>query len=387
MKQITKLYISSFLKNQTYFTPIMVLFLQFNNLSLQEIFIVFTIGSIISFLFEIPTGIFADFYGKKRSIIISKTGIFISYIIFGFSNTFWMFVLAQVVLEIGNSFRSGTETAYTYDYLLQNQKNNPRYTEVKGKQKFYARIGEGIATSIGGLIASVMGFNAVFFIAAFPAGLNVINALSWENIKETKTGFRLKKSILHINESFKSILNIKDVFVLTLNITIFTAVLVAMSTFIQPYMIEAGIPIAFFGFIYTFSLILAAITVRYSYVVEEKFGTIETINIITFFAIVPAIIIGLAPITIFGVILFFMIIVIENIRSPIANSEFNMYVASKKRATTGSILSLSKSFGKMVILPFVGYLTDTFSMSTAIIVLAIILLINSGVFYIRKREK
>ena len=142
MKQVTKFYLTSFLKNQTYFTPILIIFLQFNHLSLQEIFWVFTLGSVLSFVCEIPTGTFADFHGKKRSIVISKFLIFLSYVLFGFSGTFLMFVLSQALFELGNSFRTGTETAYTFEYLRQNS-DNPTYTEVKGKQKFWARIGRG----------------------------------------------------------------------------------------------------------------------------------------------------------------------------------------------------------------------------------------------------
>ena len=109
MKQVTKFYLTSFFKNQTYFTPILIFFLKFNHLNYKEIFWVFTIASVFSLIIEIPTGIFADLYGKKKSIIISKFGIFVSYVLFGFSSTFWMFLLSQIVYELGNSFRTGTE--------------------------------------------------------------------------------------------------------------------------------------------------------------------------------------------------------------------------------------------------------------------------------------
>ena len=38
MKQVKKFYLTSFFKNQTYFTPILILFLQFNHLNYKEIF-------------------------------------------------------------------------------------------------------------------------------------------------------------------------------------------------------------------------------------------------------------------------------------------------------------------------------------------------------------
>lgn len=386
MKQVTKFYITSFLKNQTYFTPIFVIFLQFYHLSFTEIFWVFTIGSIASFLLEIPTGIIADLYGKRKSIIISKFVIFVSFIIFGFATSFWMFVIAQVVFELGNAFRSGTETAYTFDYLKEN-KNTPKYTEVKGKQKFWARVGESIATAGGGIIAGVLGFNQVFFIAAVPAFANFIVSLSWEHIKENAGKCKGMKCYLGFTKDSLSVFRKRPaVLIITLNITIFTAVLAATNKFIQPYMTTAGIPIELFGFIYSGFLILTALAVRYSYIFEDRFGSRNIINAISLLAVLPLLFIGLGHVSIFGVLLFFLIIIAENIRSPIANSEFHENVDSENRSTMGSILSLSKSIGKIVVLPVAGYLADAFSLYTAVLVLGVVLVVNGLVFFVRKKK-
>ena len=384
LKQTTKFYISSFLKNQTYFTPILIVFLQAQTLDYQQIFWVFTIGSIVSFLLEIPTGIFADFYGKKRSVIISKIFIFASFMTYGFANSFWLFVLAQAMFEFGNSFRTGTETAFIYDYLKQT-KDQPGYTEVKGKQKFWARAGESIATAAGGVIAGQLGYNWAFFFAAIPAFGNVINAFVWEDIEERHDDyFSWKETWTHTKDSVCQLCNNKHLLIITVNITLFTAVVASMDKFIQPYMENVGIPIEYFGFVYAASLALTAIAVRYSYVLEDKFGKVKTINALSILAIIPAMIIGFKFVSIIGVVLFFIIIIIENFRSPIANNAFHGLVKSEERATLGSILSQVKSLGKMVILPVAGFFADTFSLYIAMMILAGILLLNGVLFYIRK---
>lgn len=387
MNQITKFYITSFLKNQTYFTPILIIFLQANHLSFQQIFWVFTIGSILSLIIEIPTGVFADLYGKRKSIIISKFTIFASFVVFGFSSNFWMFVLAQSLYELGNSFRSGTETAFTFDYIHENKKKVPSYTEVKGKQKFYARVSEAIGAALGGVIAVKFGFNYAFFFAAAPAFLNFLVALSWERIKEHEGKITLKGSLRHAKDSVCGICKNMNLLRITLNITLFTSVLAALNKFIQPYMVDTGVPIAWFGFIYSGALILTAIAVRYSYIIEKKFGTRKTINTLSLLAAIPALIIGFKYVAIYGVVLFFLVVIIENIRSPIANNEFHLHVVSKQRATLGSVLSLSKSFGKIVVLPVAGYFADTFSIYTSVLIMAVILVFNAGLFYIKKKQQ
>ncbi|KKR14157.1 MAG: Transporter, major facilitator family [Candidatus Falkowbacteria bacterium GW2011_GWA2_39_24] len=384
MRQVHKFYWASFLKNQTYFTPIIILFLQFNHLDLQQVFWIFTIGSIFNFVSEIPTGIIADLYGKRKSIALSKFLIFTSFVFFGFATSFWFFVLAQIIYELGQSFRSGTETAYAYDYLQQNPKE-PSYTEVKGKQKFYARIGESLAAAIGGLIASHFGYNMVFFVAAIPAFINWLMNLTWVTIKESTDKFNLRNSYQHIRHAFRKFKN-STLIIITINITIFTAVLAALNKFVQPYMANVGIPIATIGLVYALALGFTALITRYSYKLEQKFGDIKTMNWLSVLAIIPALIIGLGYSSIIGVILFFLVVIAENIRSPIENSIFHDNISSKERATMGSILELIKSLGKIAILPLAGYLTETFSMATAILIMALLLLINSLFFFIRKNS-
>ena len=78
MNQVNKFYLSSFLKNQTYFTPIMIIFLQFYKLSYSQIFWVYTIAAIANILLEIPTGIFADLVGRKKTMILSRMKLTVS---------------------------------------------------------------------------------------------------------------------------------------------------------------------------------------------------------------------------------------------------------------------------------------------------------------------
>ncbi len=384
MKQITKFYLTSFLKNQTYFTPILIVFLQAQHLDFMQIFWVFTIGSILSMLIEIPTGLFADLYGKRKSVIISKFLIFVSFVIFGFSSTFWMFVLAQMCFELGNSFRTGTETAYIFDYLKQ-KKGMPSYTEVKGKQKFWARLGESIATAAGGVIAASFGFSWAFFIAAIPAFINFLVALSWEPIKEReKAKISLSEYASFTRSSFSILRKRPRVLRITLNIAIFTSVLSALNKFLQPYMTDAGIAIEWFGFIYSAFLIATTVAVRYSYLAEKRFGTRNVINAISILAALPLLVIGLGYISVMGVALFFDVVLFENIRSPIANNEFHENIDSESRATLGSMLSLSKSLGKVIMLPIAGFLATSFSMYFAILAMAFILLANGIAFYVKK---
>ena len=205
MNQVRKFYLASFLKNQIYFVPVIVLFFQDLGLNYSQIFWIFTIGAAFSFLIEIPTGIFADLYGQRKSIIISKFLIFISFIFFGFAQDFIMLLIANLIYELGKSFRSGTETAYVFNYLGEKNEEYkltgsqasklPTYTKIKINQKFCARVSESLAAIAGGFIAYRFGFSLVFFVAALPALINWLQTLSWEKLELEKKIVKVKTNL------------------------------------------------------------------------------------------------------------------------------------------------------------------------------------------------
>ncbi|MBU1202449.1 MFS transporter [Patescibacteria group bacterium] len=387
MKQINKIYLASFLKNQTYFVPIIVLFFQDLGLSYSQIFWIFTVGSIFSFVIEIPTGIFADLYGKRKSIIISKFFIFLAFILFGFSFNFLTLLLANLIYELGKSFRSGTETAYVYNYLAAN-KNNPSYIYVKTNQKFYARISESIGTALGGYIAYKFGFNIVFFAAAIPAFINFLQTLSWEKLAECdkkRPKFTIKNDLYFAKDAVKEVLLKSELRTIVFNITIFTASFIALEKFVQPYMKSVDIPLQYFGLIYSGFLLLVAFLARYAAKLEEKFGGVRMMNYLSLVSFLPLLILGFGHASYWGVFVFFFVMLVENIRSPVANALFHDNISSDNRATMGSILQLFESLGQLLVLPMIGYLTDLYSIYTSIMILAILILINGILFWVPKQ--
>jgi MFS family permease len=384
MTQVQKFYLASFLKNQIYFVPVIVLFFQDLGLNYSQIFWIFTIGAAFSFLIEIPTGVIADLYGNRRSIILSKFLIFVSFIAFAFSFNFLTLLIANLLYELGKSFRSGTETAYVYNYLAEN-KEAPSYTVVKANQKFYARLSESLGALLGGFLAYYLGFTWVFFIAALPAFINFIQTLSWEKLKEADQGAEKswQNSYLFIVSAFKVLKENKIAQRIIVNISLFSASFVALDKFVQPYMKNVGLDLQYFGVVYAVFLIIIAFLVKKAVKLEERWGAARIMNYSGLLAFIPLLILASGLQSIWAVALFFFVLMIANFRSPVANTLFHEQVASNQRATMGSILALFTSLNQLWILPIIGYLADWRSMSFSILILAFLIFMNALFFWIK----
>ena len=118
--QYFKFCIYGFLKNLRFFDAFFILFLIEKGLPYTQIGILYAVREIFINIFEIPSGIIADTYGRKNALIGSFFVYIISFSVFYLSNDFWLLLIAFIIFGIGEAFRSGTHKGMIMDYLKLN---------------------------------------------------------------------------------------------------------------------------------------------------------------------------------------------------------------------------------------------------------------------------
>jgi len=371
MNQIFRFYLTEFLKTQRYFIPVMILFLQVSNLSYTEIFILYAVESAIVFLMEIPSGILADRLGKKFTLILARVFLIPAYMLFWLTGSFLPFLAAMVFLGLNKAFKSGTHKAFIYDYLKQTgAAASP--SEVFGKGKFWGRIGEAVSSLAGGFIAVKFGYNEVFLLALVPACLNVINAFTYVRIREDHISKKASGRSLrgHVGSAVKEFRDNPVVVKLIMNSAIFMICAESIEIYFQPYMVNANIPVIWFGIIYTAIFIATAFGSRYAFLLEKKFSRAELTNLTGWAGFFPLLLLGTGIKTGFFIFLFFILFFLRHIRRPAITTEINDNITSGNRATILSTDSFIRSVVKMVLLPVLGFITEISSMYTSLLVLA-----------------
>lgn len=150
-KKIIKTYVAfSFLLSlsHAFFFATYQLFLLSHGLNLLEINIVnmFFMGSV--FLLEVPTGAFADVFGRKKSIVLGCFAMALSMLVYFLGDNFWIFILAELIGALGLTFLSGALEAWVVDALA--------YHGYDGELSSVFRR-EVYATQIGIICGSVLG--------------------------------------------------------------------------------------------------------------------------------------------------------------------------------------------------------------------------------------
>jgi DHA3 family tetracycline resistance protein-like MFS transporter len=114
-----------------------------------QLILVGTTLEISAFLFEIPTGVVADVYSRRLSIIIGYLLMGLGFLIEGLFPFFMPILIAQVVWGLGYTFTSGATQAWISDEVGEEKAN-----------KLFMR-----ATQVG-LIASLLGMGLAIWIGA-----------------------------------------------------------------------------------------------------------------------------------------------------------------------------------------------------------------------------
>lgn len=148
-KQVSKLYISSVLGNLS-LTGAWVAILAARGYSLVEIGIAETVFHITSLIFEIPSGILADVFGRKNTLIISNIMRMIGNVIMIFSSNLFMVCASIAFHALSYNFSSGSGDALAYD-SLKSVSRESYFEKYASNQMIIYRVCSGLSTMCAGL--------------------------------------------------------------------------------------------------------------------------------------------------------------------------------------------------------------------------------------------
>ena len=365
---INKMYLLKAVKWFMIVMPIIVLFFEKHGLSLTQIMILQATYSFTVAVLEIPSGFFADIYGRRLSLFYGSILTFIGYLIFSFFSGFNEFFIAEILLGIGGSLISGADSALIYDTLLQLKKDED-YTKVEGKNYGIGNVSEGIAGVIGGFLA-ITSLDLPVYIQTFVLFFSIPISYS---LVEPESSYKLAKSIksiwLVVKETFFEKNKLKWYIIYSSSMGIGT---LSIAWFVQPFLMEIETPLFYYGIIWAGLNIITGITSYYSYLFKHK----DLLIYISLIMVISFIFLGY-NISMYGLIFIVFIYLIRGIITPTLRNLININSTSERRATVLSLRSFIIRISFAIIAPILGYITDYSDISFVFYSLAMIVGLSS----------
>lgn len=129
------------------------------------------IGILQSFLFfscvalEIPSGLLADRYGRKYSLIIGFSGLFLSGIGFLLFSSFIPFTILFCLFGASIAMGSGSDRALLYDNLLA-ENRTAEYPKTLSRVRAIGAVSLGLSMLVGGVLQDTLSWNSVYIVFA-----------------------------------------------------------------------------------------------------------------------------------------------------------------------------------------------------------------------------
>jgi MFS family permease len=382
-RNIIRLYIIKIAKWFMLVMPVIVPFYESNGLSLQDILTLKAVYSVAIVVFEIPSGYIADVLGRKNTLIAGAILGTAGYVFYSFSYGFLAFLIAEIVLGAGQSMISGADSALLYDTLAEEEEEE-QYSRYEGRTISVGNFAESFAGIAGGFLALIslrFPFYAQALIAftAIPAALTLR-----EPIKAGGRNIARFRDILYVVRI--ALLSDPKLRANIFMSSVIGAATLSMAWFVQPVFKSIGVPLAFYGVLWTSLNVSTGIFSAIAYRVEGYLGEKKTLILICG-AIPGGFILTAFAGAEMALIVLFLFYFIRGIATPVLKDYINRLTRSDFRATVLSIRSFVIRIIFAITAPLMGRISDKHDISVSLIVSGLIftvILIPLLIIYLRR---
>lgn len=336
-----------------------VYFLQ-NGITFSQLSILLGILSGTILLFEIPSGILADKFGRKAIIVIGKFSFLLGIISFIFLNNFSGFILGMFLWGIHESFISGAQEALVFDNLKSNGQEI-LFKKILAIATVSREIGLGIGVLIAGAITHLsLNYNLIGSIIIAVLCLITAMALPKAPVSVTSYEKRLKEHLIDANSNIAKDPELFKIILFTLSVLVSYLVI---TEFFVVSLTELNLDFRIIGVIAFIEMLFFSLGT----IISHKLNVLnyeKTYKTLSF--LMAIVILGIT--TKNTILVVFAWLILRSMKAAaeiISNSDWQHRIESTSRATTTSVKSfLSNIFYIPVALLF-GYIADKTSLFTA----------------------
>lgn len=361
-----------------------------------QLVLVGTLLEFSCFIFEIPTGIVADAYSRKLSVVIGVVLVGLGFILEGSIPVFESVLLAQIIWGGGYTFISGAREAWIADEVGEKEAGN---AFLKGEQAAQLGVFIGIAASIflanidirmplivGGFLYASQAFFIVFFMPE--KKFEPTPLIKRETFKSMKNTFIEGVKLIRRNAVLP---------VVVITSVLFGAFSEGFDRLWTPFMTQSFVfpslwnldPIVWFGIIgmiASFLTIIASQVVRHKTNLSDHISVAKALFFTNSLLIIGVIAFALSKSFIVAMIAYLFAMMLREIRTPLNQAWANQNIPTKMRATLLSMCSQTDAIGQVIGGPILGLMATFLALRVSIFVAALIL-IPTVFFYIYSIKK
>tara|TARA_Y100000310_G_C20669223_1_gene809328 strand:- start:46 stop:1242 length:1197 start_codon:yes stop_codon:yes gene_type:complete len=380
---IWKFFLFEIFWTMMFWLPIFQIYYLGRGLNITQIAFIAVTWAIARMVLEIPTGMLADKWGRKKTLFLSQVFFMIAMVILVLAHNFWVFILATIFSTLWYTCYSGTATAFFYD-TLKELKREKEYEKLNGKLYLITAVVGFFAALSSGFLFNI--YDALpYILTIIPIVITLPIILSFTEPKFHKHAEE-NTLYLHFKSSVNKIIKSEHLIFIVIFGAILTFALDYLYDYGQIYLKVIGVPIVFFGVIFAFQSIIEGIGGGFAHKIKDKFSYRGIFTFSLLFT--TAIVFGLSYLNnYFGIILFLMVFFVMGLFRIVERGYIHKRVESHNRATVDSTGTFALSAFAIIFEPIAGKIADLYSIRTAFFVLGCVMLAYGIYYFIFKFKK
>jgi MFS family permease len=385
-----------FLKNLRFFEPFIILIFREVGLSFLQIGFLYAIRDVATNILEIPAGVYADAFGRRKSMLMAFGAYILSFLIFDFFSGFAIYAFAMILFAFGEARRTGTHKALILEHLRLNDMAHLK-VEYYGRTRSFSQLGSALNALIAASLVFYRGNYRVMFLASIiPYLLDFINLAGYPKkldgeLLQVSRG-TIKSQISTTVQSFLSLFKDKRALKAILNSSGFSGLFKASKDYLQPILENFALMMPIFllledkrrsalviGIVYFIIYLFTSFAARGAADFSKRFSSLGRAINLTFLAGAGLLLLaGLAiwqEIIWLAIVIFLLFYLLQNVRRPMNVSFISDRISNRVMASGLSVESQFTTLLTALFAPILGALADRFGIGVALMVLA------AGVFF------
>lgn len=393
-----------FLKNLRFFGPFILLIFTENGLSYFQIGLLYSIRDLATNLMEMPAGVYADSFGRRRSMVMSFLGYIVAFIIFYAFGNFYIYALAMIFFAAGEALRSGTHKALILEHLKIHDMCALKvayYGRTRAASQFGSAINSLIAA---GLVFYSGGYEYMFIASIVPYVLDLINLATYPKeldgeLKQIEKGAVFKQIKITL-KAFSGIFTNRQAIRAILSSSSFSAVFKTTKDYLQPVLTVLALSLPFFtaledtkreavliGVVYFIVYLLTSYASRQSGAFSKRFANIaQAVNVSFLLGAGFLLLAGITTwlnIALISVFVFLGFYILYNLRKPINVGVISDQISHEVMASGLSVESQFTTLLVAVFSPLMGGLADSLGVGVSLAIFGAGMVLMFGVVRVR----
>ncbi|HIA92126.1 TPA: MFS transporter [Candidatus Saccharibacteria bacterium] len=361
-RNLKLLYILRAIRSFGVFAPVIVLFFQENGLSQTEVFALQSIFAAAIVLLEVPSGYFADVFGRRISVVLGGLFTALGFGGYALASGFAQFLPMEILIGIGLSFLSGADQALARDSLIALSRES-YYRKFESRAHELSSWSSALAALTGGFIALISLQSVIVAQAIVTALLVPFSLLIIEPPRTKPTGKNPWKQVKKIvRYSLREHQQLKWLIAYGAVVTTLTHTMFWLT---QPLFEQVGVPLGWFGALTALLFVSQGLSAKVSIWYEQKLGKRRALKSFVLIGTVSYVLIGAFTLVwMLPVLLGFQFI--RGAAMPVMSDYVHEHVESDIRATVMSVNSLASKLFYTFAGPVVGLVVDNYSLSAGL---------------------